>query len=84
MIQIAVAVIAGLFTLGTAALQVKVHRDNRSDHASTALVVAEMRVELQDVKRTGLDTRADVRDIKADVRQLDARLDVVEARNLTF
>lgn len=82
MTQIAVAFLAGLFGLATIAFQAKVHRDNRTDHASTAEVVAAMRVELSDVRRTGLDTRADVRDIKADMRSFDERLDAVEDRRL--
>jgi hypothetical protein len=71
--SIIAATIAGLFSY-----LVKVHKDNRSDHADVANRIDQMRT-------TQLEIRLDIADIKADVRELkdsdrahDQRLDRLE------
>jgi hypothetical protein len=65
---IAAATIAGLFSY-----LVKVHKDNRSDHADVAERINEMRT-------TQLEIRQDIHEIKFDVAALRANDDNHESR----
>lgn len=52
-----------------------VHEDNRNDHAATAKLVAQIAVDMTEVKSDVRDVKADVRDLKAADRVLTQRLD---------
>jgi hypothetical protein len=79
MTTVIVAIIGGVFGLATIWLQARVHRDNRSDHASTAKVVDSIATVVGDMRADQIEIKADLREIKADLRDHSARLRIVEA-----
>lgn len=64
-----VGTLAGLFAQNR-----RTHRDNRSDHATVAKVVADTAAKVDRLVDGQIDIKADVLDIKADVRDHGDRL----------
>lgn len=83
MTVIVVALITGVFGLLGIWFQAKVHRDNRSDHSSTAEAVDRLSAKVDDLSEDVRIIRRDVRDLKDDDRALDARMKAVEKREVS-
>ena len=69
-----IGTLAGLFVQGR-----KIHRENRSDHAVVAQVVADTAAKVDRLIDGQIDIKADVSDIKAEVRHHGERLRHLEA-----
>jgi uncharacterized protein YlxW (UPF0749 family) len=67
------AIVVGL--VGVIAVQLKVHRDNRSDHADTARKVDQLVEGQYQIAADVRDVKEDVRVLKATDRQIERRLD---------
>lgn len=78
MTAVVVAVVGGFFGLATIWFQAKVHRENRSDHASTAAKVDALVEGQSDMAADLRDVKADVRETKHDLRALNTRVDNLE------
>lgn len=68
--QVAAATIGAVATI--LAVLVKVHRDNRHDHETTAEVVREIRAEQLDMRAEQREQSADIREMNADIRGMNA------------
>jgi hypothetical protein len=73
-VLVLVGTLAGLFVQ-----QSRIHKDNRSDHADTAMAVSDTARKVDRLLEAQGDIAADVREVKAEVRHHGERLRHLEA-----